>query len=477
MKWKVVAGGEEPSLKTISLIAEITSLLHDDVLSQLADGNLVIRSGLPENDAQKLADQLGRDRGVSCRVLPDSSSIPDELPRFSIVLVDFRPGYRTRLRRKLQKLTGLPHEQIVHWLSRIPFSLGSGVDGETAKSIRKTIVEAGGIVRVEAESATEERASRKFRTTAVFHSPTGGFSGKSHRRHGSDTDQVNGKDEGKKRKNEQSGRKKTPAPPVIELPDGITAGLPPVDGIDGSLGRMMGAPPSRFLPGEPSPVLKDGFLESSPPVIQERKVKKPHKVIFDYPPSILEVIPEIVGGTWDSSLARGPLPDVVYHFHPETCEKRLNLLPPLIGSGEFPGGEGSIPPVCTDPRNHRLRRGLRSSVRRTGADKIMGSRDFSFSSTPVVKLYVCTPPAERTDDVAAAISEVLGFSPDKSRKLLEQSPSCLAKYWSDEKAREVAHRLEQRGVSVTITNGQVSSNGQNYSNFSNGFQAWLMANG
>ena len=71
MRWKVVVGGDKPSRETIRVIAELTSLLHDEILQSLGDGNLTARNNLTESEAQKLADQLGRDPDVICKVLPD----------------------------------------------------------------------------------------------------------------------------------------------------------------------------------------------------------------------------------------------------------------------------------------------------------------------------------------------------------------------------------------------------------------------
>lgn len=142
MSWKVLVRAENPSPGTLATLEELTGLGRGEVLLALRRTGLVVGEDFDEERARALSRTLG-DLGLSCSVSP--SAIP-EATQFRVVLTGFRPGYRARLRETLQKLSGLPPEQIVVWLSRIPFVLKDSVDHETARRIKRVLVEAGGMV-------------------------------------------------------------------------------------------------------------------------------------------------------------------------------------------------------------------------------------------------------------------------------------------------------------------------------------------
>ena len=150
MDWKVVARGGRPSPETLEALCRLTGLRRDEVVLALGREGVVAGTRLSEERAQSLGDSLSRDLGIACRILPDGGQAPGE-PRFRVILTGFRSGYRSRLRRKLQELTGLPPEQVTLWLSRVPFVLSRNVDSRTAESIRRSVTPAGGIVQVAPE--------------------------------------------------------------------------------------------------------------------------------------------------------------------------------------------------------------------------------------------------------------------------------------------------------------------------------------
>lgn len=459
MKWKVVVGGDKPSRETIRVIAELTSLLHDEILQSLGDGNLTVRANLAESEAQKLADQLGRDHDVMCRVLPEREPSSISSPSFRVLLIDFRPGYRTRLRRRLQILTGLSNDQVVVWLSRMPFALGSGVDGDTARQIRKRIVEAGGIVRIEPESATRERLSIRSRSTAVFQQPEAHHD-----------ILISSSEKTLEQAEQPEPEKKSPVPPLAVLPDGFTADPPPLDEIDTVFGRVMRNPPMKFLPGQPLPSLKNGFFKYVPPVLKDRGESIPSIIIFDSPASLFEEKPDIVGRKDESDPSNSYAPSVAIPFPPVSSISEDMLLPPLISDSStenvlHSGNEAPpfIESMKTDPYDAQ---GFEKPFIRPEADQ-----------DSFLKLFLYSPAQIGENDVANALFEVLGFSIDKSRKMLEQSPSCLAKYWNNQKAVEIAHRLEKRGVTISLMHNKLSGRSTSTGRTRSGFRAWLTANG
>ena len=459
MRWKVVVGGDNPSRETIRVIAELTSLLHDEILQSLGDGNLTARNNLTESEAQKLADQLGRDPDVICRVLPDVEPSSTSSPSFRVLLVDFRPGYRTRLRRRLQKLTGLSNEQIVIWLSRMPFALGSGVDGDTARQIRKSIVEAGGIVRIEPDSSTRDRISIRARSTAVFQPPAAHHDVL-----------ISSSTETLEQAKQPVPEKKSPVPPFAELPAGFTSGPPPLDEIDTAFGRVMRNPPLQFLPGQPSPSLKKGFFKSVPPVLEDSGENVPSIIIFDAPEYQLEEIPDIIGRRNESDPSKSNTPSVVIPFPPVSSISLDMLLPPFISDSyieDMLQRAHEPPPFIVnmkkDPYGIRIQK---KAFSRPEAD-----------TNPFLKLFLYSPPRGGENDVVNALNEVLGFSIDRSRKMFEQSPSCLARFWNNQKAVEIAHKLEKRGVTISLMRNNLADRSTSSGKSRNGFRAWLTTNG
>ena len=478
MRWKVVVGGDKPSRETVRVIADLTSLLHDEILLSLGEGNLTAGNNLTESAAQKLADQLGRDPAVRCRVLPDREPASTSSPSFRVLLVDFRPGYRTRLRRRLQKLTGLSNEHIVIWLSRMPFALGSGVDSDTARLIRKKVIEAGGIVRIEPESATRDRIQLRTRSTAVFQSPAAHHDML-----------ISSSAETHEQVEQPVPEKESPVPPFAVLPAGFTIEPPPLDEIDTAFGRVMRNPPSKFLPGQPSPSLKNGFFKSVPPVLKNSRESVPSTIIFNSPVSLFEVIPDVIGRKDESGYSKGNVPSVVFPFPPASSISVEMLLPPSISDSSIEDAVlngNEAPPVIIsmkdDPYSiHMIIQAVETSLSSNSTNPELFSPEQPFDSHAAglnssLKLFLYSPAQSSENDVAKALNEVLGLSMDKSRKMLEQSPSCLASYWNEQKAVEIAHKLEKRGVTISLMR-KLSVQSISSGNSRSGFQAWLTANG
>ena len=483
MRWKVVVGGTKPSLETVRLIAEMTSLLHDEILLLLEEGNLTTGSNLSESEAQKLADQLGRDTTLRCRVLPDKEPSSTSEPSFRVLLVDFRPGYRTRLRRRLQKLTGLSNEQIVIWLSRMPFALASGVDGDTARQIRKKIIEAGGIVRIDPEPVTRNRVQLRTRSTAVFQQPAEDH----HLREIEEP--VPSSVEITEQTEKTEPEKESPSPPITELPAGFTTDPPPLDEIDTAYGRIMRSPPLKFLPGQPSPSLRDGFFKSVPPVLKSIDESVPQTIVFDSPASLFEVIPDVIGRKDESDPAMSNVPSIVIPFPPASSISENMLLPPFIGDSNSDNNVHSgneAPPFIESMKDDSL--GIQVSVQSNKAslpsnstNSDLFSKDRGVNSSAgdpnlPFKLFLYSPAERSEKDVANALSEVLGLSMDKSRKMLEQSPSHLGSYENDKKAVEIAHKLEERGVTISLMR-KISVQSTSSGNSCSDFRAWLTLNG
>lgn len=148
MSWKVLARGDNPDIQALSTLEELTGLGRGEVLLALRRSGLVAAEGISEERARALAASLSG-FGLECSAVPAESDDSEALnARFRVVLTGFRPGHRARLRERLQKLSGLPPEQVVLWLARIPFVLRDEVDHETARRIRKALVDAGGFVEL-----------------------------------------------------------------------------------------------------------------------------------------------------------------------------------------------------------------------------------------------------------------------------------------------------------------------------------------
>ena len=150
MRWKVTLSGSNPSKKVVKILMELTNLESSEVLLALKKGSLIASSGISKARAEELSASLSKHSGIKCVLLP--VDVVDSHPlRFRVVLVECEVGKRSRLRRKLQELAGIHHEQAVLWLSKIPFVIKKHVDNNTARQIKNAITEAGGIVRIEPE--------------------------------------------------------------------------------------------------------------------------------------------------------------------------------------------------------------------------------------------------------------------------------------------------------------------------------------
>lgn len=148
MDWKVVAHAEKPSGEALGTLAELTGLNRGELLSALRRGTLIAGTGLSRSRASGLARSLREEFGLEATALPaeEGRRSPGGPTLFRVVLTGYRPGNRARLRECLQRLSGLPPEQVVLWLSRIPFVLRDETDHETARKIRRAITEAGGMI-------------------------------------------------------------------------------------------------------------------------------------------------------------------------------------------------------------------------------------------------------------------------------------------------------------------------------------------
>ncbi len=147
MRWKVVVRAENPDASTLFTLEELTGLSRGEVLLALRRNGLAAGDDLDEDRARALADSLGG-LGLSSTTLPSPGREESPSPLFKLVLTGYQPGSRARLREKLEKLSGLPPEQIVLWLSRIPFVLRDSVDHDTARTIKRALLEAGATVEL-----------------------------------------------------------------------------------------------------------------------------------------------------------------------------------------------------------------------------------------------------------------------------------------------------------------------------------------
>jgi hypothetical protein len=175
MTWKVVAKADNPDQQTLSTLEELTGLGRGEVLLALRRNGLTAGDGLTEDRAKSLSASLSG-FGLLCTVMPSADAGPagDAPALFRVVLTGYKPGNRARLRECLERLSGLPPEQVVLWLGRIPFVLKDGIDHESARKIRRALSEAGAMVelkpsglqgeasraRPEADAARESRPAR-----------------------------------------------------------------------------------------------------------------------------------------------------------------------------------------------------------------------------------------------------------------------------------------------------------------------------
>jgi ribosomal protein L7/L12 len=166
MLWRVVVSGDEPDEQAVSALCELTGLGRGEVVLSLRRGDLIAGTGFKLERARELALKLGSDFKLAARVVPlteDASTSAQQY--FKVVLTGYRPGSRARLRGQLEKLSGLPPEQVALWLSKIPFVLRRGVDHDTARLIKRRIQSGGGLAELRPDTPSPSR-------TGGGHSPS-----------------------------------------------------------------------------------------------------------------------------------------------------------------------------------------------------------------------------------------------------------------------------------------------------------------
>jgi hypothetical protein len=363
------------------------------------------------------------------------------VPLFRVLLVNYRPGYRTRLRRRLQELTKLPQEQIILWLSRMPFALSKGVDSETAKRVRKSVTEAGGIVRIETETPIQESLTEKRRANVVFRPRTSQWEDDS-------SDSLFRKE-----------RSVEPAdgfeePPVVRLPDGYHAQPPPLDEVETREGLLVMHPPARFAAGSPA-VCSLGDYGFQPPVLPDLSREGLPQVLVLHPPEAPSTDPPPVVGTREhASWADEPAPEIVLFFPPRAGIDLSRLLPPvlvdetesstdLFGHGDMngPGSGDSIDGPSAQVIEEQAVETMEASLKKALGGSLYGSS---------VRLFLCRPAPEDEDTVAEALREVMGVSMRESWDLLRKAPTLLREYSDHTSAILTIHQLESRGVTVSL---------------------------
>lgn len=460
MKWKVIVQGDKPSVESVNVLTEHTGLLLDKILMAFSHEDEVVCNGLSEGEAQKIADSLRRDPGIHCRILPDHEEEVPPVPLFRVLLVNYRPGYRTRLRRRLQILTHLPQEQIVLWLSRMPIVLSKGITSETAKRIKKSMTESGGIVRIEAESLLQESVSPRRRSNVVFRT----------REHTTDSDN-NLSDSLFGNQIGTTDDDVCPIPPVSGLPEEYSIGPPPTDEFETSSGKVFLQPPARFTVGLPSKTLEGGFLETPPvlPDVSNRSI--PETFEFSPPEVVNGDAPPVVGR---DSVTCGPPPDIVILYPPSGSIFQHLLLPPVLeGSrkGPFSTENDSPDGAGTDNGPESDIDSIRDGSACSNTDEYEESNEDA-----VLKLFLCTPASEDEDRIAEALREVLGISLRESWDLLGKTPALLETCVDHKRAIKIAHELDSLGVTVSLTRGNMTAGAPSMA-AGEGFQAWLKKNG
>jgi len=151
MSWRVVVRGDSPRGDSIVVLCNLTGLTMSEVQLALLKDGVVVGDGLSEPRARELADSIQKDSSLDCLI--EHSVIAGDSPAtFRVVLTGYRPGSRARLRKAVQKMSGLPFEQVIVWFSRIPFVLRENARHSTAMAIRRALTEAGGLVDLQPES-------------------------------------------------------------------------------------------------------------------------------------------------------------------------------------------------------------------------------------------------------------------------------------------------------------------------------------
>lgn len=452
MNWKVEVVGDSPSEVSVSVLAQRTGLTLDSILMAFSRGEKVVCGNLSESEAQALADRLKRDPGVTCRVLPDSDSGPSPVQLFRVLLVNYRPGYRTRLRRRLQELTRLPQEQIINWLSRMPFVLSGGVDSETARKIKRSVTEAGGIVRIETETPFQESLTARRKSNAVFSAG-----------HVSAAEEADASDALFRREPRAEVEMVEEAPPVVGLPEGHSFEPPPLDSFETDSGTIIMRPPSKYTPGEPEAFIREDFRRVPPVLPEKGPAALPQVLEFSPPDAPPAVPPPVVGSREHSGWADEPAPEVVILHPPPARFDTGMLLPPVLDDGNYED---------EDPDDETFLSNLFRSSSRNEADE---PAEYDIREEGSLKLFLCRPSSGDEERVAKALRDVMGISLGESRELMRRAPVLLREYSDHTGAILTVHQLESRGVTVSLDRrGPEPDRGPTGSE---GFRAWLARNG
>jgi hypothetical protein len=170
MSWRVVVRGDSPKGDSIVALCNLTGLTMSEVQLALLKDGVIVGDGLSEPRARELADSIQKDSTLDCLI--EHSVIAGDSPAtFRVVLTGYRPGSRARLRRTVQKMSGLPFEQVIVWFSRIPFVLRENARHSTAMAIRRALTEAGGLVDLQPESSATIVLPGKTEPAAVDSPP------------------------------------------------------------------------------------------------------------------------------------------------------------------------------------------------------------------------------------------------------------------------------------------------------------------
>ena len=166
MFWKIVLRGNNPSGRILAVLCARTGETIDAVREMLdSSQGMVLESGLTRDKVDYLSSELPGDGSVEIIIQRDEIvCIP--------VLMGYRPGSRGRLRVALQKLSSLPTEEVIHFLTCIPIALKSDADRTTAESIKKILEKAGGIVEIRSPRDLVGVSSRKSQSATSYNSPT-----------------------------------------------------------------------------------------------------------------------------------------------------------------------------------------------------------------------------------------------------------------------------------------------------------------
>lgn len=162
MLWKIVLRGSNPSGRILAVLYARTGATIDSVREMLGSpAGLVLQTGLSRERAQTLSAELPNDGSVQIQTQRDEAAcVP--------VLMGYRPGSRGRLRVALQKLSRLPTEEVIRFLSRIPIALRPDADRATAESIKRILEKAGGIVDIRSSGDLICVSSRKNLSSSFY---------------------------------------------------------------------------------------------------------------------------------------------------------------------------------------------------------------------------------------------------------------------------------------------------------------------